>query len=517
MKHSALLVLFVLAVPLTGCGDRDPRLEEWNPLSQPWFIGDQVVYHDTAFDELLVLEARREQSSLTYRRIPIPEGSTRWVTLDKSGKLLLRQAEDNLITLVDLSAGTMEELEIASPYDRIEASEDANAIAMYFSENATGNDANPFLNKAEVSFLDLAATPPKVVRRVIPTYGGAPLGVQLAPPVMASGKTRRLAFVRWNSSLSVVDVDKPDAAPVEIRLKTPDSSNTVVPGNLQFYVEEGVLRVLFIAGGTNDLYMVEIDVANFASGGAGVLLNLFPTASGAEVFAPYEDRDGKLAVIVLCRTGHSVAVVHPDSSEVELYALDIAPRHLLLTSLTMEDSGIMENVAVVADVQGGAQTYYIVQLDRLVEKKSKALLRFSVPSPLSNLWLLGDGRHALAFHAYGSSSLSQVDLESGSVVSLGYSMEIRAQQMDAAMRTLYAVGVQNGKSYLVSIDAISLEVNSVRLPGNQPPSALHLLEDEDLIVLSDSDGELLWISPLQPEAPEEIVEFVLPSLTGLEH
>lgn len=519
MRNRRMLPVLLLPVLLllARCGDRDERYDQWVGYDGPVRIADEMVYLDHNFDELLMIRVTPEQARPEWQRVEVSPTASILTPVSDQSMLLVKDSKTlELSGMVPGESEPLWSVELAGLYDRYTTNDESGILALFYSDYAQGTEDSLYVNKAEVSFVDYGHQG-ALSRFVIPTYGGAPLGVDLPPPLMSGGKTLTLGFVRWQSYLSVVNVNEPTSTPIRIPLKAPDSTATIVPGPLSFHQEGGRLQVFFISDGTTDLYLVDIDLAQFAQDGSGVSLNLFPTASGAALQEPYLLQDGTLKVLVLCRTSRTVAIVDPETSDVDLYTLDIVPRSVSFLERLNPDSGQVEKMALIMDNSGGATTYYLAQLEHLAEKKVKAFTAYTVPLPLESVALLPDGERFLAFHSTQSDTLSVVSIADGSIMSLGGGVDVTDRVFSDDHARLYVLGWRNGRQILSVLDTGTFSTNVVPMPTQASLNRIHLMEDGQTVVLTGSSSEDLVVVPQTAESSDQVVYIANPLLLGLEH
>lgn len=511
-------LLAVLCVVAAACGDRDDRLTEWDGVTGPYVVGDRVAYVDDNFNELLVFTAEVNNPSPPVTRLPVQPGSTVVGTVDAKQALVMTADAEQLLQVAYPDNRVLEEFEINGPYDRFAFSQDPPLVAAYYSDNPAGGEETLVLNKGEIFVLDLSGKKAASSTRTLQTYGGSPLGVEFAPPVDLGGKTRQLVFVRWESFVSIFDLGDTSLKPIAVRLKAPDSEASVYPGKLQFVAEGGKVRGFFIAAGTLDLYMVEVDVPNLGVGeNKGVLINIFPTAAGASRFETYTAVDGKTAVLVACGAARKVALVRPDSSEVILYQVDINAYDMRLFRVPGTD----EQAAFIYDNNGYENRYYFVELDRLDEKKSKAFHLYSLQSGINRVYLLGDRERFLVFHQPGSADpLSLVAAADGSVYSLGVGPTLSQEVFSADGNRMFALAQKGGVTELASFDFSNPQqilTEKVNVTHAAAPTMFRFLEEEEMVIAADSEGRTLLVAPSSFEEESDVVELFAPYLFGLEH
>ncbi len=499
----------------TACGDHDDRYRQGATPLGPYVVGEAVAYMDRAFSEVVVLVPRAGERDVRWHRSPVSEGASVLTVLSGRRRLLLKDDEQGLLTSMSPLEGEFRSTSLNGPYDRFSINEDAGVMALYYGTNAAGTDLSPYVNQAEISFVDLDSG--EVRRLVIPTYGGAPQGVEITPKLDVGGQPRTLAFVRWKSFLSVVDLSRGDSVPVKVPLKAQDSTATVLPSTLSFWSEGTTLKVFFLAAGTIDLYELDIDLVHLGDGGKGVKLNLFPTAAGASSFSLVDLPGDGLRVMVLCQVARTVAMVDPARSTVQHYTLSIVPRTSQVFDMLNVETEMVEKMALILDHSGGATTYYLAQLEHLATKKSKAFRAFTLPSPLTSVVMLPGGERFLALHQGGQDSMSQVTLADGSIISVGGTMSVLDRQFSADRSNVFVLGQRSGVRYLTRLDTATFAARTLVLPPEFTGSKMALNEKERLALLYDNDGQVLVFGSMDFEREEDLVVLAFPALSGLEH
>jgi len=513
-----LLVLGVVlgSIAIGSCGDRDDRLVEMSDFSGPYFVGDRIVYLDGAFDELLVLKANEADETPEWDRIPVAEDAKLVGFVEAEGAVLLRSQSAGTVEAVYPASGKTKAFESSSPYDRNVVTEDPPMVAAYYSDNAEGDEDHLVLSKGEISFFDLSSEKGSLTTTQVKTFGGAPLGIDVAPAIDLGGKTRQIAFVRWNSYVTILEVGKNAAKPILVALHAPDVTTPVFPGPIQFVLDGSLLRAFFLAVGTPDLYMIEVDTVALSKD--TVHVNLFPTGAGPSMFAPFVAADGTLTVVVPCTTARMVVVVRPESSQVVQYPVEIVPRNVSLFRLP----GTGEWGAFVYDSAGAEYSYYFVELDALAEKKSKAFHRYSLLAPIQRVYLLGDGETFLVFHsAAGKASL--VSVADGSVNELK-APTIWTEVFNQDHTRMYALGTTGGKQYALSfkfLEGGQYEQSSINVtvPATLGSTGgLTLFEDQDLLAIATTGkGVILLPADLKDKERLDALQIVAPFFIGLEH
>lgn len=507
------LALCIFITP--ACGERNEAFDEWVGVQGPYVVGEQLVYLDRNLEELVVTTPHAGDVSPGWTRIPVESEAQVVGVLHTEQALMLQSKDEGVLQVVYPATGQARSYVVESPYDRFKFELDPPLVAGYFSETAQGGDGTLFLNKGEITFVDPLKEKDAVTTMVLPTYGGAPLGIDFSPEVSVGGKKGKFAFVRWKSFITIVELGSGDK-PVSVKLKPPDSEAVVTPGAIKFVQSGGKLMAFFLAQGTEDLFLIDVDLAAYGPGGTGVLVNIFPTAAGAVSFESFMDAEDTLIIVVACSLAKKVAMVYPLSSAVKTYAVDMSPT--AITIFDMPASG--DKGALIFNNTGQGYNYYFVELDKLAEKKSKAFNEFSLLAPVSRVYMLPDEQHFLVIHPSASAAstpMSLVALEDGSVISLGGNLLVSNEQFSADRTRMFALVGKSGKTHLVAFDFTSVGAMSskdINVTNGINPTSLQYMEDQGLLVLSDSGGEMLMVVPEDFEERGDAVQFFTPYLNA---
>jgi len=511
MRRMAVATLLA-GIMVLGCGDRDDRLATWKGVDGPLVVGNQVVYVDHNFDEALIITPEAGNTTPDWERVPVAEGGKLVGVVDSLGVVLVQSAAEGVLQAIDPKTGDVTDHDVGASFDRFVVVDDPPLVGAFYSEQAQGDGDSLLVNKGEVAFIDLKKTDNSVRKVVVPTYGGAPLGVDIGQRVALEGGGKLLAFVRWNSFISIVDAEK-DSPLKSVKLKAPDSTTFVSPMEMQFHVLGPRLLAFFLAQGSKDLHMLDVEPSKLGEKGAGASLNLFPTASGASMFALFRLPGNTPGVIVLCPTSRIAAVVDPESSEVTLYPLDLAARNLEIFEMPAADTGKTEQFAFLYDDTGYAYGYYFVELDRLKEKKSQAFHYYALASKVRRVYPLGSDRF-LVLHEGGSSPMSQVNASDSSVISVGGDLTISSEVLPLGSSIMYALGKKVDKTYLIAFDVNTFASRSIEVSHGSSPDKVQLMPDSGLLLASAGASGLVVV-PEGFAEEKDAVEFLAPFLFGL--
>ncbi len=478
------LVLLWVSFALGACGDREDRFEAGSEPKGPYAAGNILVYLDAPQERMLFVDAFTDPAQPSATSMDLPAGA-RYVMSLPDRKAIVIQNPDGGITVHYPEEGVKHDYALTAPFNKFAYAPEQALLACYFggSVQLTGGQ---LVNKGQVAFVDLSK-PGSVVEQVLPTYGGEPLGIDIAPTTGA----KSLAVVRWVSFLSLVDARDPAFVPIAIPTKAPDSETDMYPGPIQFQATASQLRAWFLDSAQGDVYQLSIDLAKLGPGGEGVGINIFPTTQGATSFSPFTTGDGKTALLVISPYRAAVSVVYPDTSKVDIFDLEIQP-----SMVQVFPNGAQGNWALLSDPSHWTEAYYVAQLGKLTELKSKSFKKYALPAPASTLLPLDGGTRFLALHPKGMAGvLSVVTTMDGSAVTLGSMLETLQDWVYFEEQGLFFALLQQttGAKSLLRIDTATMLQRSLALDGLSVNAIVDSQSPLWLLLTSSANSDLLMV------------------------
>ncbi|GEM_PF-5978028 len=508
MKRVLLLASCCLVL---SCGTRDPRFDEASDPKGPYAVGATLVFADAPQEALVVVDPFSNSDSPSAFRMDLEPGSRVVAELPDRKAIVLQQPAGSLSVYYP-EEKLRHDFPLTAPFNRFVYAQEQGILACFFSGefSAVGGQ---LVNKGQVAFVDLTK-PGAVVERVLPTYGGEPVGIEVAPKFAGGGRT--MAFVRWVSFISLVDARDASFAPIAIPTKAPDSEDDMIPGPIQFQISGQNLRSWFMDSARGDLYELTIDQTKLGPGGAGVGINIFPATRGAGIFAPFTTADGSTALIAISGYDRKVAVIYPDTSKVDLFELDIAPVGLQ-TFPSSQAEGVTGAWALISGSTNSAQAYYVANLGRLAELKSKAFKKYALPAPATKILAVEGGTRFLAMHPKGSAGvLSMINTMDGSAVTLGSYAEYLSDWLYMEEQGLFFGLLTQGYSdlSLLRIDTISMLQNSLPLDGLSVGGFATRAPSPWLLLNQSYSTDILMV-PTDFENADDAIILVAPEFIGL--
>ncbi|MBL4632666.1 MAG: hypothetical protein JKY56_02265, partial [Kofleriaceae bacterium] len=205
-----------------GDGDRDEAWNRGRSVIGPLAIKNQVVYVDTARDRVISLESFGGTISTRDYAIgrnaifalPAPDRQHLAVITRGEEALIIGQVDEQpKLWMVNVADSEMQprSFDIGSPFDRLALSSDGSVAIAYFSSGGFDDTSGVFRNPNEIAVVDLKspASDSNPVLRTLRSFGAAPDGIVLSPPMVVPGAVdqtpRIFAFVLAQNTVTILD------------------------------------------------------------------------------------------------------------------------------------------------------------------------------------------------------------------------------------------------------------------------------------------------------------------------
>lgn len=369
MRLAGITITALTLALAGGCfleEDRHIGYDRDRSIIGPIELKDRIAYVDTARDRVITVDLSEDRPRFHTAGIgrramfasPTPD-KERLVVITRGEEAVVEGQvdEEPMLWLVDVTIPGAEPVgyDIGSPFDRIAMAADGSVAVTYYSAGGFDAESGVFRNPNELAVVRLTEAPgdDNPVVRTVRSFGSAPDGVVLSPPMVIPGADddtpRTFAFVLAVNTLTVLDATYPERNEVSIRL---DGNGSQVrpreivfaPNSATAYLRSDnardVLAVLLAADPPNPEQPLDNDYRpSLSELGAG---------GGPSDVAWYDDPSGRRFVLAATPGTREVAVINGDTAEfvtvptpdpidrVLLFpsSPDIPPRTALLASLS---------------------------------------------------------------------------------------------------------------------------------------------------------------------------------------
>jgi hypothetical protein len=467
--------LFLLLLLAACDGGRADAWDRPRSLLGPVPLKDRLAWVDGARDRVVLVEATEAPR---VRSIPIGRRAISAVpTPDRAHLLVLTRGEEARaageqdeppgLYLVDVNAPEAEPIryEVGSPFDRLAVAADGKVAVAYFSEAGPDSDGL-FRNPNELAIVKLDAPPADAnpLLRTVRSFGSAPLGVTLSPPMVVPDATditpRTFAFVLAPGAVTVLDATYPERREVTVRLSLDGdvTGATVTPREVVF--APAACAAYLRADGARDVLQILLSFEAPTAGEVNdndfqpALAELGAGGAPADV-AVYDDAAGVRRVLVATPGTHELTV--SDTGTGQFVSVDVGDpidRVLLLP----EDQ---PHVAVLASLGTREPRVHLVDLDGIGADLVPPQVRtLSLAAPVFDAVAVPGREQVMVVHDSARTVLGLLDVAAATVAPLEGAGRLDSYDFSA---NGFLVGTTRGVARVGLIDLDNLHPEDVRL------------------------------------------------------
>ena len=485
------------ALSLVACTG-DERDESWDRervIIGPVAVKSRLAYVDTARDRVLAIETAEGVPQLQSYDIgrnaifatPTPDRDH--LAVITRGEEALREGqvdEDPKLWLIDLSEprGKAQSYEIGSAFDRLAISSDGSVAVAYFSSGGFDATTGVFRNPNELAIVDLLSEPSddNPVLRTVRSFGSAPDGVVLSPPMRIPGAAdetpRVFAFLLAENTLTLLDATNPKRREVTIRLGASGVGSAIIrPRELVFAPNTGtaylrsdnatdVLSVLLSAEEPQSALDNDYQPA-LAELGAG---------SGPADVAVWDDAINRRFVLAAMPASREVAIIDADTASfVKVTTPDPIDRIMLFPNAP----NVQPRVALLASISQGLPRVHLLSLDGISDQLVPVDLRtVTMSEPVLDVLQIPGSEQALIVHDADRTVLGLLDVGLGAVSPLeGVG---RLDSFDFSADGNFLIGVTKQVARVGILDLQSLHPSNIRIDDD--PGRVFALQGGAVVV-----------------------------------
>jgi hypothetical protein len=508
---STTVALAASAAGAAGCdGGRSEKWDQPRTVLGPIVVKDRLAYVDGAFDRVVMIGVQDGVPQLDtfdvgHRPIyaaPLPN-RTGLAVLTKGREAIYQGEVDEDPGLYvfrlrpDGRPIAPERYELGSPFDRLAVSADGSIAVAHFSEAGPDEDGL-FRNPNELAVVELEEPPSasNPVLRSIRSFGRAPDGVVLSPPMEIPG-TGRPPRVLADSTLTILDTSFPRGREVTIRLTLSDTSG-VTPRELAFAPRTGTVYVR--AEGARDVLEViltgdtptdELD-NDFTPGLAELGAGAAPTD-----IAVWDDSEGVRRVLAVAPTTRELAVIEADTAEFVTIPIDDPVDRILL----LPDEG--PTVAVLASLSTRAPRIHLVDLTTVDDPFGLPDVRtLYLTEPVYDVVPVPIQDRAMVVHDATRTVIGVLDVAGGTVQpieGLG-----RLDAYDFAADGSHLIGATRGEPRVGFVDLSNLHPFDMRL-DDEPRAVFALASGGVVVDHGDPFGRATWMPAADASRGESLL------------
>ncbi|WP_428263453.1 hypothetical protein [Haliangium sp.] len=433
---AALIALVAASAPACFVDDRPVVFERAREVLGPLALKDQVAYVDSARDRVVAVDLSADRQGRITTHAIGRRAVFATTTPDRARLAVITAGEEAVVEgqvdqapalwLVEPGAPDTDPVgyDIGSPFDRIAISQDGSVAVAYFAPQGQGQGAGGYFrnpNELAVVHLDQPPGDDNPVLRTVRSFGSAPLGVVLSPPMVIPGAEddtpRTLAFVLAENDLTVLDATYPTRTEVSIRLDL--GGEPVRPRELVFAPQTATVYVR--SEGADDVLEILIQAESRAGGEPDdndfqpALAELGAGGGPADI-AVYDDADGRRLVLAATPGTRELVVIDADTGGFRLIAVpDPVDRVLLFPP----GPDATPRVAVLASLGAGLARVHLLHLDRVTDELAPAeLTEVDVSEPVLDVVPVPGRELGMLVHDDARTVLGLLDVSIGTVAPL---------------------------------------------------------------------------------------------------
>lgn len=500
--------LLALALLGSACFGDSERHESWDrtrTIIGPVALKSRLAYVDTARDRVLAIETEEGRPQFRSYSIgrnaifatPTPDRERLAVVTRGEEALVKGQIdEDPLLWVVDLTDSKSEPLsyEIGSPFDRLAVSGDGSVAVAYFSSGGFDAASGVFRNPNEIAIIDLdrPAGDDNPTLRTVRSFGSAPDGVVLSPPMVIPGAEdttpRVFAFILAQGTLTLLDATNPERREVSIRLDDGRGASVrprevvFAPNTATAYLRSDNARDVLAVLLTGEVPENAADndyQPSLAELGAG---------AGPSDVAVYDDAIGRRFVLASMPSRLQVAIIDGDTGEfVTVSTPDAIDRVMLFPS----DPSLPPRVALLASISQGLPRVHLLALEGIADQLVPVDLRtVNLAEPVLDVVEIPNSERAMIVHDAQRTVLGLLDVSLGAVSPLeGVG---RLDSFDFSDDGEFLVGVNSGVDRVGFLELETLHPSDLRI-DDAPGKVFSLVGGAVIVDHADPFGRATFI------------------------
>jgi hypothetical protein len=500
-----------------GCDDRHIAWDRPLTVIGPIRMKDRIAYVNSARDRVVSIDFSGEAPrfhlhSIGRRAIfaaPTPD-QERLAVLTRGEEALVAGMvdEDPALWLVEVGdpAAAPQSYPLGSPFDRLAVAADGTIAVAYFS-TAEPDDSGVFHNPNEIAVIDLLREPGQdnPVHKTVRSFGSAPDGVVLAPPMQVPGapdQTPRIfAFVLSLDTLTVIDATYPERNEASIRIGgTGDGvrPRAIVfdPASATAYLRSDnardVLEVLIRHQAPSERNPRDNDFRPaVAELGAG---------AGPADIAVYDDLDGRRRVFAATPGTRQVVII--DAATGQFTSVD-TPDPIDRVLLFPSSPDLTPRIALLASLGSPRSRVFLLPLDGVTDELVPARLNsVELSEPVLDVVPVPGRELAMIVHDDARTVLGLLDVALGSVAPLqGVG---RLDTFDFSAGGGHLLGATRAVSRVGFVDLDSLHPSDMRL--DDPPVKVFALSGGSVFIdHGDPLGRATWMPSPSARRADSVV------------
>lgn len=426
LHRTCLLAAALCAGPgLAACDDdnsddsADDAAQEVVSLVLPVAAGPALLVIDEQAEEALVLDVEAAVAANAgtpehIERILLP--GTALATRSRNGSDAalvlsggLRGVGQGAVLMQVRKDGSSTSHALGGAFTAIEQSSDGRYAIAYYRQGG----AEVVFSPNEFAVVDLDTAEPTAARIALALPGGAPLSVELSPPMQVDGSTYHLAAILSDNHVTLLDLGQLDGPEIVVQLGAATEEGSVTPEQIIFDSPGG--RLLIRGSNSDDLFVLTLGPADAnRESRLWPSVEVLPAGSAPSDMTTFETQ-GDTGVVAVSESGPDVRVVMLPGGQDVAVPMDVdANRIAGFSDADGQPQALLYRAgsawAALTSLDGfeldpAAQTRVLeleqpVQTVTMLPSRSLAIVEHS-PALLGLLDLVGGGEQLISAHAAG--------------------------------------------------------------------------------------------------------------------
>lgn len=523
MTQRIWFLLICALVTTSACFGDSERHSSWDRergVIGPIAVKSRVAYVDTARDRVIVIETAEGEPRLHSFAIgrnatfAVPTPDREKLAIITRGEEALSKGqvdEDPALWVVDISTPGSKVLHypIGSAFDRLAMAADGSVAVAYFSSGGFDAESGVFRNPNELAVVDLTRessdtdSAPNPVLRTVRSFGSAPDGVVLSPPMVIPGAAddtpRVFAFILALDTLTILDATHPLRREVTIRLGT--GNETIRPREIVF--APNTATAYLRSDNASDVLAVllnpEAPESETDNDYQPSLAELGAGAGPSDV-AVYDDAVGRRFVLASMPSRRQVAIIDGDTAEfVTVSTPDPIDRIMLFPG----DPNVPPRFALLAAISQGVPRVHLLALEGISDQLVPVDLRtVNLAEPVLDVVAVDNSQRALIVHDADRTVLGLLDVGLGSVSPLeGVG---RLDSYDFSDSGQFLVGITRQVDRVGFLNLETLHPSDMRL-DDEPRKVLSLTGGAVFVDHGDPFGRATYIPNIEDSRRKDAV------------
>lgn len=498
-----------LAALGAACMDRPEGWDHQRAATGPIPLEDRVAYVDGAGERVVVVAADPESPEIETYDIghdpafaaPAPDGR-HLAVITWGGEALPPDGRDEEPALWYFDATDPEAEPAAYPlgshFDRIAiraGRDDGDAVAVAYRSADPDLPRGVFVNPNEIAVVDLDSPPGEdnPARQSVRSFGSAPEGVILSPPMEIAGTggpARTLAFVLSENAIALVDTSHPTRP--DIALELSGTGDEVVPREIAFEPDAGVAYVR--SDGARDVLEIELEAKAGASEGENDYrpgLAELGAGGGPADIAVYDGEDGRRYILAAMPSARAIALI--DAATGAFRRVE-TPDPIDRVLLFPRGDDATPRTALLASVSADVERAHLLDLEEVGDDLAPVRLTpVPLDQPVADVAAAPGRELALLMHDDARTILGLLDVGTGTVTPI-HGAEPLERYAFAAGGT-HLVSAAPASTSVGFLDLDTLHPSDTRLDA--PPERALAMEGGAIFV---DHGDRFGMATILPEA-----------------